>query len=73
MEIHREHHHSCFLYLASVVVDEFGAVTEFHQGLIGFLQALLEVSLPILGVADGLVENPDTVDDLFRLCARFVQ
>ena len=35
-----------------------------------FLLALSEVALPILVLPGGLVDNPDTVDDLFRLCSR---
>lgn len=70
IEIYRDFHHSCFLYLGSVVVDEFGGEPSFQQGLIAFLQALVEVALPVLSGEAGLVENPDTVDDLFRLCSR---
>lgn len=70
IEIYRDFHHSCFLYLGSVVVDEFGSEPSFQQGLMSFLQALVEVALPVLSGSAGLVENPDTVDDLFRLCSR---
>lgn len=68
--IYQEHQHSCFLYLGSVIVDEFGADVSLQQGLFQFLQALAEVALPILAQPGGLVNNPDTVDDLFRLCSR---
>lgn len=53
-----------------MVVDEFGADLAFQEGLMQFLLALAEVALPILVQPGGLVNNPDTVDDLFRLCSR---
>lgn len=70
VSIYREHQHSCFLYLGSVVVDEFGSEVTFQQGLVDFLLALAEVAFPILAAPDGLVQHPDTVDDMFRLCSR---
>lgn len=51
-----------------MVVDEYGSELSFQQNLIQFLIALAEVAFPIL--ARSLVDNPDTVDDLFRLCSR---
>ena len=70
VEIYRSHHHSCFLYLGSIVVDEFGSEVSYQQGLLGMLQAFAEVSLPLLAGPSGLLNHPDTVDDLFRLSAR---
>ena len=70
VDIYRCHHHSCFLYLGSIVVDEFGSEVSYHSGLIGMLQAFAEVSLPLLAGPSGLLNHPDTVDDLFRLSAR---
>ena len=71
--IYRDHRHSCFLYLGSVVVDEFGAIQEYQVGLMGFLQAVVQEALPLLATPSGMVENPDTVDDLYRLCSRLTQ
>ena len=70
VDIYRGHHHSCFLYLGSIVVDEFGSQVSYQPGLIGMLQAFAEVSLPLLAGPSGLLNHPDTVDDLFRLSAR---
>ena len=70
VSIYRELHHSCFLYLGSIIVDEFGEDESYQQGLIGMLQAFAEQSFPLLAGPTGLVNNPDTVDDMFRLCAR---
>ena len=72
VDIYREHYHSCFLYLGSIVVDEFGADSAYQQGLMGMLQAFAEVSLPLLAGEGGLglINHPDTVDDLYRLSAR---
>lgn len=53
------------------MVDEFGDMMN-HQELIGMLRAFAEVSLPLLAGPNGLVNHPDTIDDLFRLSARSV-
>ena len=55
-----------------MVVDEFGADSNFQEGLMQFFLALAEVTLPILSQPGGFVNNPDTVDDLFRLSSRSV-
>lgn len=71
--IYTSHHHSCFLYLGSVIVDEFGSDPSFQPGLLEMLQAYAEVAFPMLAQPTGMVNYPDTVDDMFRLCARFLQ
>ena len=71
MSIYQSHQHSCFLYLGSIIVDEFGSESIYHEGLLSMLQAYAEVSLPLLAGPSGLIEHPDTVDDMFRLCARY--
>lgn len=73
VEIYRKHPHSCFLYLASILVDEYGKVEEIQRGLIAMLNVLSEKSFEVLRQADGLQNQPETVDDLYRLSARFVQ
>jgi transportin-3 len=40
------------------------------QGLLDMLQAFLIPTFIILQETNGLKDHPDTVDDLFRLCAR---
>ena len=70
IEIYRNHRHSCFLYLGSVIVDEFGTFPDYQQGLVVMTQAFAEIAFPQLSLVLGLVENPDTIDDMFRLCAR---
>ena len=52
-------------------MDEFGSESIYHEGLLSMLQAYAEVSLPLLAGPSGLIEHPDTVDDMFRLCARY--
>ena len=54
-----------------MVVDEFGDDASLQDGLMQFFLSLAEIALPILVQPSGLVENPDTVDDLFRLCSRY--
>lgn len=34
MTVYNEYPHSCFLYLASIIVDEYGSVDNIQDGLI---------------------------------------
>lgn len=65
--------HSCFLYLGSVLVDEYGGDDSASNFLLQMLEALCPRSFDLLNEQDGLVNHPDTVDDLFRLCSRLVE
>lgn len=67
------HHHSCLLYLGSILVDEFGHDARCIAGLIKMLQAFIEPTFNILQEENGLKNHPDTVDDFFRLAVRFIQ
>ncbi|XP_011206982.2 transportin-3 isoform X2 [Bactrocera dorsalis] len=71
--IYALHHHSCFLYLGSVLVDEFAKAGECIPGLLEMLKAFIEPTFSMLRVENGLKNNPDTVDDFFRLCSRFIE
>lgn len=74
VELYAAHHHSCFLYLGSILVDEFANVSEqCTQGLLNMMQALIQPTFNRLQTENGLKNNPDTVDDFFRLCSRFLQ
>uniref|UniRef100_H2ZAX9 Transportin-3 n=1 Tax=Ciona savignyi TaxID=51511 RepID=H2ZAX9_CIOSA len=61
--------HSCFLYLGSILVDEYGN----DASLSTMLSSFAEPTFKILNEENGLSDNPDTVDDLFRLCSRFLE
>ncbi|VDP89314.1 unnamed protein product [Echinostoma caproni] len=65
-------HHSSFLYLASVLVDEFGELTDCRVGLVRMYEALGGQTLKMLA-GPNLAEQPHTVEDLYRLCTRLVQ
>lgn len=65
---YHRHQHSCFLYLGSVLVD----VYDSHPSLLQMLNTFLQPLFRLLNKDQGLDDNPDTVDDLFRLCTRFV-
>ncbi|XP_017075269.2 transportin-3 [Drosophila eugracilis] len=65
-------HHSCFLYVGSILVDEFAKTTECIGGLLEMLQAFIEPTFGLLQVENGLKNNPDTVDDFFRLASRYL-
>lgn len=74
VEMYATHHHSCFLYLGSILVDEFANVNEqCTQGLLDMMQAFIQPTFIRLQTENGLKNNPDTVDDFFRLCSRFLQ
>ena len=73
VRLYNSHHHSCFLYLASILVDEYGSESDCIGGLISMLEALLPRAFQLLQETQGFCHNPDTVDDLFRLFARFLQ
>lgn len=71
--IYRNYKHSSFLYVGSILVDEYATDVTCIQGLLDMLQALIEPTFNLLRENDGLRNHPDTVDDFFRLCARFMQ
>uniref|UniRef100_A0A1I7T5Y1 Importin N-terminal domain-containing protein n=1 Tax=Caenorhabditis tropicalis TaxID=1561998 RepID=A0A1I7T5Y1_9PELO len=70
IETYPKHQHSSYLYLASVIVDEYGQLDKMRPGLIQMLDTLARHTFPLLQ-GDGAINHPDTVDDLFRLAQRF--
>lgn len=72
MQLYAAHQHSCFLYLGSILVDEYAIDSECVPGLLKMLEAFIGPTFNILQQQDGLKNHPDTVDDLFRLCARYI-
>ncbi|XP_007469763.1 PREDICTED: transportin-3 isoform X2 [Lipotes vexillifer] len=73
VNVYHVHQHSCFLYLGSILVDEYGMEEGCRQGLLDMLQALCMPTFQLLEQQNGLQNHPDTVDDLFRLATRFIQ
>ncbi|CAH1799403.1 unnamed protein product [Owenia fusiformis] len=73
VNLYQNHQHSCYLYLGSILVDEYGREAGCISGLLDMLQAFCGPTFKILEEANGLRNHPDTVDDLFRLCTRFTQ
>ena len=82
--LYQSHPHSCFLYLGSILVDEYAHLEVCIAGLLEMLAAFLPPTFRLLVPQDstpqsnGVVANtmrnhPDTVDDFFRLNARFLQ
>uniref|UniRef100_A0A0A9ZA41 Transportin-3 n=2 Tax=Lygus hesperus TaxID=30085 RepID=A0A0A9ZA41_LYGHE len=71
--LYSQHQHSCFLYLGSILADEFASEPGCIQGLLEMLQAFIVPTFTLLQASNGLKNHPDTVDDLFRLCGRFLQ
>ncbi|XP_036004695.1 transportin-3 isoform X1 [Fundulus heteroclitus] len=73
VSVYQVYPHSCFLYLGSILVDEYGMEEGCRQGLLDMLQALCMPTFQLLEQPNSLRNHPDTVDDLFRLATRFVQ
>lgn len=65
--------HSCFLYLGSILVDEYGDESGCVPGLVTMTMALSGPAFQLLSQERGMIEHPDTIDDLFRLCSRCLQ
>ncbi|KHJ94471.1 hypothetical protein OESDEN_05596 [Oesophagostomum dentatum] len=72
MDIFSRQHHSCFLYLSSILVDEYGGMESLQPGLMIMLETLAHGTFTVLTMENGPRDHPDTVDDLFRLAQRFV-
>uniref|UniRef100_F1KRX1 Transportin-3 n=1 Tax=Ascaris suum TaxID=6253 RepID=F1KRX1_ASCSU len=73
VDIYGRHPHSCFLYLASILVDEYGQLEHLRSGLVFMLNTLSQGSFKLLQQVNGFRDHPDTIDDLFRLAIRFIQ
>ncbi|KAB7503111.1 Transportin-3 [Armadillidium nasatum] len=61
---------SCFVYLGSILVDEYASEEGCVSGLLNMLQAFMQPTFALLTQPNGFKEHPDTVDDWFRLCTR---
>uniref|UniRef100_T1J5F3 Importin N-terminal domain-containing protein n=1 Tax=Strigamia maritima TaxID=126957 RepID=T1J5F3_STRMM len=73
IQLYQVHQNSCFLYLGSILVDEFGMDQAYHKGLLGMLEAFCGPTFKLLDGPNNLQNYPDTVEDFFRLCCRFLQ
>ena len=68
LTIYERYKHSCFLYLTSVVIDEFGQLGDLQSWLMSVVEAVAQMAFPVVAGRTGFDE--DAVDDLFRLCGR---
>ena len=68
LTIYGRYKHSCFLYLTSVVIDEFGQLEDLQSWLMSVVEAVAQMAFPVVAGRTGFDE--DAVDDLFRLCGR---
>jgi transportin-3 len=48
VRLYNSHHHDCFFYLASILVDEYGSENDCIGGLISMLEALLSRAFQLL-------------------------
>jgi transportin-3 len=65
--------HSCFLYLISIIVDEYGNNQDLKSAIIVMSEHLTNKTFSILNNPNGFKQNPDLVDDFYRLSARLLQ
>lgn len=70
VSLYTVHRFSCFLYLGSILVDEYASDPSCTQVLNEMLTVLVPTTFEVLFQPNGLTNHPDTVDDFFRLCAR---
>lgn len=80
VNLYRVNHFSCFLYLGSILVDIYGNENNFKSGLVEMMQIFTKEAFEYIIKNCSSVENldelrkhPDTIDDFFRLCLRFMQ
>lgn len=73
VRIYDLHKHSCLLYVGSILVDEYATDPQCVGGLLDMLQVFIGPTFHMLQQENGLRNHPDTVDDFFRLCTRFIQ
>jgi len=74
IRLYESHNHSCYLYLGSILVDEFATEEGCIPGLLQMMAAFIPPTYSVLSkTPEGLRNNPGTVDDFFRLNARFMQ
>ncbi|XP_065647772.1 transportin-3 isoform X2 [Hydra vulgaris] len=71
--LYAEYQHSCLLYIGSILVDEYGGDLTVQKHLLQLFKSFVGPTFTILSREKGLVLHPDTVDDFFRLCIRFLQ
>lgn len=68
-----EHRHSCFLYVASVLVKVFGPDQRYHETLRGAFDVLTRHVLTLLADEAAFTEMPDVVDDYFDVVLRYIR
>lgn len=75
--VYQEHpKHSALLYVASIIVDEFANAQQdqLADHLMAMLKAFSLATFTYLTKPPvSLREHPDTIDDFFRLCTRYLQ
>ncbi|CAF2322955.1 unnamed protein product [Rotaria sp. Silwood2] len=64
--------HSCFLYLISIIIDEYGNDQDLKSSIIVMSEHLTTKTFSILNKPDGFKENSDLVD-FYRLSSRLLQ
>ena len=75
--VYQEHpKHSALLYVASIIIDEFSTTGDdpLAEHLMSMLKAFSLATFTYLTKPPvSLREHPETIDDFFRLCTRYLQ
>ncbi|KAG0561064.1 hypothetical protein KC19_9G034400 [Ceratodon purpureus] len=70
---YQQHHHSCFLYLASEVIKVFGSDTACAGYLGTLISVLFGQSVSMLTSIQAFTSQPDVADDCFLLASRCIR
>lgn len=63
--------HAGWLYLASTLMSRFGGKAGFSEPLVQLVRTMAEKTFALLrGGLPAFVQNPDIVEDLFRMVRR---
>ncbi|CAI4232058.1 unnamed protein product [Auanema sp. JU1783] len=77
LEIYASCQHSCLLYLASILVDEYGKIDESRPALIHMLEVLSQSTFNFFmkenDAVNAMKHNPAFIDDFFRLADRYIE
>ncbi|OUC49503.1 exportin 1-like protein [Trichinella nativa] len=63
--------YSCYMYMASILTDQFGEHPEFRSGLQQLFNAMVPISFQELGKKNFSDDCSETLDDLFRFVYRY--
>jgi len=72
-ELYTKNPLSCFLYIACIYVDEYGAMPEAQGYLQNVFDHFSKETLPQLQDFKSFQDRPDQVEDYFELCVKYIK